>query len=337
MGELGRAEVGLPAHRLVLLDAPFSARAKHCEAVVLRGDVDPPGRQVLHRVVGAAVAERQLEGLEADRPAQELMPEADPEHRHLAHHAAYRLDHVVECRRIARPIRKEDRIRLARKQLFRRGSGRVQLQAHAALAQIADDRALDAGVQSDYARARVVGVEDDRLGRRHLARQVAPRHRRLGLDPLARLRVGDVGGEDAAAHGALVADVPHERACIYLCDRRDAAVAQPGEPAALGARGVLAVDRLAHDDGARMDPVGLHRLRGDAVVADQRVGENDDLAGVAGIGHGLLVAGHRGVEDHLAETIDRCADQLAVEAGPVLQEQEARTHRATPIANARSR
>src|SRR5436190_9749884 len=136
VGELGRAEVGLPAHRLVLLDAPLSAGAKHCEAVVLRGDVDPPGRQVLHRVVGAAVAERQLEGLEADRPAQELMPEADPEHRHLADDAAYRLDHVVECRRIARPIRKEDRIRLARKQLFRRGSGRVQLQAHAALARV---------------------------------------------------------------------------------------------------------------------------------------------------------------------------------------------------------
>ena len=32
-----------------------------------------------------------------------------------------------------------------------------------------------------------------------------------------------------------------------------------------------------------MDAVGLHRRRADAVVADQRVGEDDDLAGVGGV------------------------------------------------------
>src|ERR671923_549846 len=58
--QLGRAEVGLPADRLVGVDRPLPARAEHREAVVLRGDLDPPGLEVLDRVVGAAVAEREL-------------------------------------------------------------------------------------------------------------------------------------------------------------------------------------------------------------------------------------------------------------------------------------
>ena len=38
-----------------------------------------------------------------------------------------------------------------------------------------------------------------------------------------------------------------------------------------------------------------------AVVADVRLGHHHDLAAVGGVGEDLLVAGHRGVEHHLAE------------------------------------
>ena len=61
--ELGDAEVGVPADRLVALDLRLPAGALDREAVVLRGDVDAAGLQVLDRVVGAAVAEGQLVGL----------------------------------------------------------------------------------------------------------------------------------------------------------------------------------------------------------------------------------------------------------------------------------
>ena len=59
VGERGRAEVGLPAHRLVGLDVPRRRRAPRtakpwfCEVISIR-----PVAQVLDRVVGAAVAER---------------------------------------------------------------------------------------------------------------------------------------------------------------------------------------------------------------------------------------------------------------------------------------
>ena len=51
--------------------------------------------------------------------------------------------------------------------------------------------------------------------------------------------------------------------------------------------------------------------RADPVVADQRVGEDDDLAGVGGVGDRLLVAGHRGVEDDLAGDRARRAPQAS--------------------------
>src|SRR3954462_2026434 len=77
--QLRGAEVGLPAHGLIGVDRLLAARPEHREAVVLRGDLDAPGLEVLDRMVAAAVAEGQLEGLQPDRAAQQLMAEADAE------------------------------------------------------------------------------------------------------------------------------------------------------------------------------------------------------------------------------------------------------------------
>src|SRR3954466_4994271 len=55
--ELGLAEAALK---------PLPGPPGDGEAVVLRGDGDSSGAEVLHGVVRAAVAERQLEGLQAD-------------------------------------------------------------------------------------------------------------------------------------------------------------------------------------------------------------------------------------------------------------------------------
>src|SRR3954447_9731100 len=81
VAELRRAEVRVPADRLVGLDRLRAVRAEHREAVVLRGDLDLAGRQVLDRVVAAAMAEGQLEGLQADGAAEQLVAEADAPHR----------------------------------------------------------------------------------------------------------------------------------------------------------------------------------------------------------------------------------------------------------------
>src|SRR3954469_2114254 len=60
--ELGGAEVGLPAYGRVGVERLLAARPEDREAVVLAGDLHAPGLEVLDRMVGAAVAEGQLEG-----------------------------------------------------------------------------------------------------------------------------------------------------------------------------------------------------------------------------------------------------------------------------------
>src|SRR5277367_3279502 len=71
--ELSGAEVGLPAHRLISVDRARATGAERGEAVVLGGDLDTSGLQVADGMVGTVMAERQLEGLQADRAAQQLV------------------------------------------------------------------------------------------------------------------------------------------------------------------------------------------------------------------------------------------------------------------------
>src|SRR6266567_2069852 len=91
---------------------PLSARfqrlartwQRDSEPVIVAGDLDPPGAQVLHRLVHAPVAEPQLVRAQAERPAEDLAAQADPEDRQAsAEHAAHRLDRVAGRGRIAGP------------------------------------------------------------------------------------------------------------------------------------------------------------------------------------------------------------------------------------------
>jgi hypothetical protein len=138
--ELGLAEVGLQ---------PRAGLAPDREAVVLRGDRDAVGAQVLDRVVGAAVAERELERLEPDRARQQLVAEADAEDRLGRQQRADVLDDVVQRRGVTRAGDEEEPVGIARQKLLGRARARQDLKRRAAGREVADDRPLDAGVQRD--------------------------------------------------------------------------------------------------------------------------------------------------------------------------------------------
>ena len=87
--------------------APSRGRVDR-EAVVVRGDLDPPGRAVLHRLVDAAVAVAQLVGAQPERPAEHLVAEADAEHRQpAAEQSAGQRDRAVGGGRVARAVGQE--------------------------------------------------------------------------------------------------------------------------------------------------------------------------------------------------------------------------------------
>ncbi len=85
--------------------------------MVLRGDLDAPRLQILDRVVRAAVAEGQLERLQAQGTAEQLVAEADPPHGLLAHQLTDRVHDVVQRGRVARAVGEEDRVRVVREQI----------------------------------------------------------------------------------------------------------------------------------------------------------------------------------------------------------------------------
>ena len=69
------ADLGNAVRRLV----PFPRCGCHGEPVVMRSDLNLASSEVHHWLVDAAVSVRQLEGVEAERPAEELIAEADAE------------------------------------------------------------------------------------------------------------------------------------------------------------------------------------------------------------------------------------------------------------------
>ena len=78
-----------------------------------------------------------------------------------------------------------------------------------------------------------------------------------------------------------------------------------------------------HDEAGRLQSVGLEVVVVDPVVADQRIGQEDNLARVAGIGEDLLIAGHAGVENNLADSFAFSAERLAFIDGSVTQDEVA--------------
>src|SRR4030095_3026075 len=94
------------------------------EAMILGRDLDLARIKLLHRVVGAAVAELQFERLTSDGKPENLMAETDAEGWNIGvHQLAYALGGIGELYRIDPPVAEKDPVGLDREQLARR-SGR---------------------------------------------------------------------------------------------------------------------------------------------------------------------------------------------------------------------
>jgi hypothetical protein len=121
-------------------------------------------------------------------------------------------------------------------------------------------------------------------------------------------------GDHAVRHAGL-ADLAGQGAGVDARQADHVATLHPavevtvGAPVGLGGRGV-AEDRAA---GGRLGAAGhlLQVLDVRAHIAHVREGEGDDLGHVGGVGQDLLIAGHGGVEAHLA---DRIAGRAATDA-----------------------
>ena len=118
------------------------------------------------------------------------------------------------------------------------------------------------------------------------------------------------------------------RARVEAGDRGHALGAQEvhdlaGPPEDPGGR--VADDQPGQPGALRLVVIGVAPM-----VADQRIGHDDDLAGVRGVGADLLVAGLGRVDDEIAAVGHGCPEGDAMEDRAVLERQEARAERADP-------
>ncbi|AGH47863.1 putative thioesterase [Sphingomonas sp. MM-1] len=344
-GRVGKLQSGERAVEQRDMRGPRVRRQRlriHREAVVHAGDLDPAVVRTLDRMVRAAMALVHLVGRGADGEAEELVAEADAEDgladlQQLPDHR-----HGIFAGRggIAGAVGEEHAIGLVGHHLVEGSRRRHHRDAGAGIDQVAQDVPLQPVIDRHDMRASGVGG----MGRIALAQ------RPEAVIPLVALGGGNLPGEvhalqprpppclgqqrgdiefalrivgDHAVGGALDADGAGERAGIDP-GKPDAAVRlQPGieilDRTEIGRRGHV----LAHDQAERVGVGRLHILMIGADIADMGEGEIDDLPGEGRIGHDFLIAGHRGVEAHLAHGVALGTEPPAPDHGSIGQNQYA--------------
>ena len=303
---------------------PTSSGASDGEAVVVRGHLDLAGGAVHDGLVDAAVAVLELVGAEPERPAEQLVAEADPEVGDpLGQRASQQLDLAGGRGRVAGAVGVEEPVRADRPHVVDGRGGRQHVHLDAALGHPVRGHRLDAEVEGgDGEPLRPDRGDDIGLPRGDLLGELGSGHLGLGADPLQqRVRVG-LGGGDPDPHRPALAQVPGQRAGVDAGDadhalRLQLVVEAAPRPPVAGDPG-----RVADDVAGHPDPRRLLILVVDAGVADVRRGHHHDLAVVRRVGERLLVAGHAGVEDRLAEGLALGAVALAVEGATVLEDQD---------------
>ena len=241
-----------------------------------------------HRVVAAVVAEGQLERGPAQGVAQQLVAEADAEHRDPAQQVGDVGEWSATGAGSPGPLDRNT------PSGWRASTSAAEVDAGhnldvAEVGELVQDRGLDPEVEGDDAPARRCAGDEVRLGGGDLAR----RSRAVGSRPPpprpARSSLA-VAGAEGGGHGAV-----RRR---WRVSRR---VSMPAMPGSLMSGRKSSSDslrspiratpgQLADDEppakGRRLSSsVGVH-----AVVADVRVGEGDDLPRVGRVGDHLLIA-----------------------------------------------
>ena len=296
--------------------------------VVLARDLHPPAGVVTDGVIGAVVTEPQLVGAAAERETEDLVTEADAEHRHLAHERLHDLGSARHRGGIAGAVREEHAVGSAGEDVGRGRARRDHLDVTAGADEMAQDRALDPVV---------VRHHPERSARVARGIRVIGGNGGYEVDAVGRACSRGGGahqsfvGAEGSRERALVAEVPGEATGVDPGDARHVVFDEQVVERALGAPVARATGEIAHHHtGTERSPAlvvgGVH-----AVVADVRVGERDHLPGVRRVGDDLLIARQRRVEHELAGGDGRIGtDCLALEARAVGEHEHGVAHRTLP-------
>ena len=284
------------------------------------------------------VAERKARGGGTCRATQDLVAEADAEHRYATERLASQLHRPIENGRVAWPVGQDEPVRACRLDVRPLGGVREHDDPAAALLQRAEDVALHTVVDDRDRKAGAISLRPgsqltgqrveplDHRGSRCLRHEVLVRkrcHSGRGRRQLreSRLARRTVLVRKDRPHRSVIAQVTSQRSSVDLPDGGNAPSAQIFVER--GFARVMARRRTCPADDHRPRPRSL-RLGVSlthAVVPLEWIGHAQHLARVRRIGQHLLVTGHRGVEDDLALPGHVRAQSKPHEGPPVLEHQ----------------
>src|ERR1700691_5355432 len=135
------------------------------------------------------------------------------------------------------------------------------------------------------------------------------------------LRVA-LDGRDYAAHHAVVAQVPHQRARVDIRQHRHFELLQVLLGHLLRAPVPTPFRELAHDQAFDPRTRGFVIFLVGAVVTDLRIGQDNDLPRVGRIGENFLVAGDGSIKNDFAVAFAFGAVAFASEDSPVFQRKD---------------
>src|SRR5580692_10851237 len=204
--------------------------------MVVRGDLDLAGIQLFHRMIAAVVAELQLESFPAQRDSRKLMSEAYAKNRQATHEPLDVVHRVGTGLGIAGAVGQKYPVGLQRQDILRLSLCRNNGHLAAFAAQLAQNALLDPVIVSDYMKPLWLVLYSDDLFREmgtlagfpnvgmvrcdHLG-QVGAIHFWKGSrlrDQFLRIRFKR---RYHAAHDAVVAQMPNQRACVNVAEHRD--------------------------------------------------------------------------------------------------------------------
>ena len=327
----------------------YRVRVHHI-AVVLAGNVHPPGGKIPDRMVASPVPVFHLFGIGACRQRHQLMSQADRKNRRIGFIELADLpDFVRAVLRISRPVCQHNAVRMRSQYLLRGSPGRIDRHIAASLLKGADDILLYSEIQKDntqvfpctplsvsfpvgrhsfnrhgmsvrngvFLHARRIKF---RLGARHklhlISGPVAFNPRKNLLQPEIFIR------GDHTVHGSALPELAGQRSCINTGYSRNIISFQKS------LNGVLAAEIAGHPGefphNVTVQPRAERFLvvPADSVVSDQRIGHADRLPRIGRIGENLQISGHGCVKYYLADYLSAGADACSGKNRTVLQDQK---------------
>lgn len=291
----------------VLLPLAGHRGGVHGVTVVLRGDVALAGGEVKGRDVVGAVAVLHLDGAGTGSKGEELVTHANTHDGDLAglNELAEVVDGVLAVSWVTGTVGDEDTIEVVSNLVDRVVVGE-RSDAGATANKATKDVLLDTTVdQSDVHVAEVRADMEGLLGA-HTADKVDTLRVNVGfvLIGIVLFTNGDPG-----ERGTLFTEVGDNGAGVDARDGRNALPLTPLGQALDGGPVAVLLGDIGNDDTRGLD-VGRLEVpkqaelitdrRRNAIVADQGLGEDKNLATVGGVGHGLGVADEGSGEDSLA-------------------------------------